>query len=298
MAIRSTPTGYVNLQRYLEGNQGLAGKMAGNVTEGIGVAQDETTRASENQATTGIQNAAQSSANRANNIVTGIQSTPSSVLGEAQDFTKQQYQNVDTSGQIGAINAAQAATQEELKKAGSDSAYQTQALQKQYGKQTPYSSGFATLDQFLVGASPSGQQALKSNIEKIGAKSADISKSAIGNINKAQEKAKSDFAAQQQKVIDTARKQANLKTTAAVQEENAMNKPITNPTSDIYKYQKGTQKKASFADVLDPNELADLRALTELGGWQWDPRQEQKTFTMGTLLPDVVKKAGSGKFRG
>jgi hypothetical protein len=293
MAIRTgSPTGYVNLQRYLQGNQSLGQQMAGNITEGIGGAQAEAAKASEAQATGAIESGSAGTAKKAGGIVTGIQSTPSSVLGEAQDFTKAQYAAPDVSAQTAAIKAAGQATQDELAKT-KESGYQQQALQKAYGKQTPYSSGYAALDQFLVAGNPEAQKALQSNVKAIGEKSADITKSATGNIVAAQEKAKANLAAQQQNVIDAARKQANIKTTQAVQAENEMNKP----TADLYQYQKGTQKQASFADVLDPNQLADLRALTELGGWQWDPRQEQKQFTKGTLLPSVVKKAGAGKFR-
>lgn len=291
MAVRTSPTGFVNLQRYLQGNQGIGQQMVGAITSGLGEAETKDIAKQGEAASGTIGSAGTEAVKKGQGIEQGLRSDASSVATSAQDYLTNPYQNPDVEAQKAGIKAAEKSAQEKAS-AIQGAPAQEAALQSTYGKLGPYSSGFAALDQFLIGADPQARQALQQKTESIKSQASTGAQTALKNIEAQQKKVASDVTAQQQKLRDTAEKERWKQYNLATNKKTEMNKP----TADAYKYMKGTQKSASLADVMSQSELADLKALSEISGKKWDPGQEEKQYSKG-LIRKVVPKAGE-KFRG
>ena len=272
-AAAPTPgTGFVNLQQYLDMNQGEGARLAGAATKGlvdeVGSFKDTATK-TVNEGATQIKAGAKDA--DAKQVIQGVVSDASAAQDAAKDFLGSGYEGPAAAD----LTAGLAATKNDLTSKLStvdNAANVASSLAATYGNKQPYTGGFGLLDSFLVGGTQSGRNTLAG----VKAKAGEVEKtlgSTQATLTAAEETAKKKLESNKQAIINTA-KQSQGNILGSLEKEAAKLTSTANPNA------KGV-KAASIGDVINDDQKADLDALTAI--LNGDSIDYGSTFNAGSV---------------
>jgi hypothetical protein len=275
-------TGFVNLQQYLDQNKDEGGRLAKEANKGITQAAD--------QFSNKVQQVAQAApadftkangADTAATLAQDVQKDASGAKDAAIDFLGKGYAGPSAESYTAGLASEQADLADKALKAGDSANVQT-ALKDTFGKGGNYSSGFATLDNFLIGGTDSGRKALGDVSAKALQTQNDLNYTQ-SQLTSAEKAAKDALEANKQKVLTSA-----TGTKDAILSDAEKRAAALNSTLDP---KKVGASQASLGDALDDTKTVDLQALTEIIRASEDPDWYKKTFNAGR---DAFQPTGPG----
>lgn len=280
----STPgTGFVNLQQYLDMNQGEGARLAGEANKDLinqteGFKQDSANLVQNSQGS--FEKA--TGADTASKVASGLASDASATYKAAKDFLGAGYKGPTAADLTSELAVNQKELVDNLSSVD-DSGVINSKLQSTYGKSGPYTAGFGLLDSFLVGGTDSGKAKL-SEIKNEANAVQDTFEDTTSQLSEAEKQAQDALAANKQKVIEAAKATKGSTVKEADSKISELNNSISN---------KVGASQASYGDVLSEDKAKDLEALDailkESGNW-WD-----KSFNAGKDKPvDEPSTPGSG----
>ena len=289
-------TGWTNLNQYLDANAGAGEQIANKAVEDTGAQlasdksaitdwskglqsnisaakQEDTAKAGEYQGQAG---------NAGANFGQAAQQQSFDAWKNATQNAPKQFE--EQAGYQGAYGA-QSKIKDRLSMMG-DRANQSKLVGDAFKKDNPtYSSGMGKLDTFL--ATADGGNSLNQKLQGL---SNQYSGDYLGG-------AKTDYGAGVQDLQSTMGKNREDVMGAISGQYNALKNQANSGVAalnasqlqapSIEQMNRGAavlnRQNASYADVLDPNKLADLEALSYLSGQQFDAAQKNKTFNKGQI---------------
>lgn len=277
-----TSTGFINLDKYLDANQGTGAKMATDATKGL---TNQVTDYSQTAAKTvsGAKGAfdAASRTGEANKIKSGLASDANGTYGQASKYLQSGYSGPQTSDYTGTLGASKDTLNGQLNGVDKQS-NQQDLLRNAYGSNGTYSNGFGQLDSFLMGGQQEGRDVL-GNV-----------KAQTGTVNNAYNGAATSLNGMQTAAQNNlASNKAGIRTAAKTDMGNivgAGNTAVTAKNATLNPNNVGTAN-ASLGDVLTDKNHVDLQALSQLSGGQYDPNWNNKTFNGGTAPAEAIGRA-------
>jgi hypothetical protein len=286
-------TGFVNLEQYLGANKGvgmgLASTVAGQAKEAEFGAELSKTTGGYSQAATQSQ---QASAKKAEELSKGLGEKPMETVQAAGEFIGESYAGPTADPYQAQAKATQQAQAQRLERLGTDIGQQ-QALQEAFSGQQGYGSGFSQLDQFLLAANPQARGNLQAKQTEQKQRMSEAGQAAQKTLSEQQKAVQETFKKQQEAVRATAKEQlaqrkgeTEKQIAAKAAEEAAREKAFAERTSEQGKrivdkiWQAG--QGASYADILTPEQIADIEALSGLTGEKFDQAQKEKRYRQGT----------------
>jgi len=281
-------TGYVNLQQYLNQNQGAGEKIGDLATKDLTSAADAyKTQAQSTADTAKTGFSAASKDDTAANLQSGIKSDAYGNYSGAADFLGANYDGPKAADYTSKLAADKNSLANDFGQVGNAN-FQQQALQKKLGNQG-YTQGFGLLDSFLLQGDAKGQEKIKA----AQAKGSELS----GAYDTAAKTLQDQEAAARAKLDAN---KATLLNTATAQKDNIVNtgKAKISDLNQSIK-DKVDAHSASLGDVLQNKDQLDLEALTSLAKQQADSDWYKKTFVAGRDRPadpppEVEKIPGQG----
>lgn len=283
----SSGSGFVNLQQYLDQNQGAGARTADAITKPLAQQADAfKTTADQTVKNAGAAFNAAGGADQSGSIQTALKADPTVAYTAASDFLGKGYTGPAAGDLSAGLSADASRLSDSLGKVDGVDATKA-ALQDTYGKSGgPYTSGFSELDNFLVHGDAGG----RAKLGEVKAKAGDVNAaatSAAGELNVAEQRARTTLAANQQHVRDT----AGLKSTDIV--KGAGGRQARMSASNGFNVDA---HDASLGDVLSPKEQSDLEHLATLTGGATNADWYKKTFAAGHAPPPpppVLAPAGA-----
>lgn len=272
-AAAPTPgSGFVNLQQYLDQNQGEGARLAGAATAGLVGQVDALKTDAKNTVTTGAEQIkAGAKSDEAKQVIQGVRTDPNAVQDVATSFLGAGYGGPAASD----LTAGIATTANDLSgklATVDDSANVQSSLATTYGTNQPYTGGFGLLDSFLVGGTQSGRDTL-AGVKAKGSEVEATVDSAQTLLTEAEDRAKKQLDKNKQAVLSTA-KEVKGNTLANLEAEAAKLTASANPNA-------AGVKAASIGDVIDDEKKADLDALTAI--LNGDSIDYEGTFDEGAI---------------
>lgn len=271
-----TSTGFVNLQQYIDANQGTGAKMASDATKDLSnqVTNYGQTAASTVSGAKGGFDAA-SKDDEAKQITGGLAKDANGTYGQASKYLSSGYSGPQASDYTGTLGASKDTLNGQLNGVDKQS-NQQDLLRNAYGSNGQYSNGFGQLDSFLIG----GQQEGRDVINGVKGQTSTVNNAyngAANSLNGMQTDAQNRLASNQ----------AGIKTAAKTDLGNivgAGNQALAQKNASLDPNNVGTAK-GSLGDVLTDKNHVDLQALSQLSGGQYDQNWNNKTFNAGTAKP-------------
>lgn len=283
---RTPGTGFVNLQSYLNANQGEGARMANDINKPLASEADAykgNAQSAVADQTKALQS--QTGADKVGTLKSGVLSNPTATLQSARDFLGSG--NVDTSGATNAkagLQASQKSLDDRLSKV-TDPGTQITNLNQAYGKSgSPYTQGFSTLDQFLVNGSEDGRGALKAIQDKATGVDAAYN-DASGQLDSAATTAQQQLDANRGIVKSAAQQARDARLTAARGRMLDMNAKLDPNGRDGV-------VNGSLGDALQGSDLSDLEALSALTGQGNGDDWYKHTYNAGTTRPVLQTDQG------
>jgi hypothetical protein len=279
-----TSTGFVNLQQYVDANQGTGAKMATDATKDLSnqvTSYGQNATDTVNGAKSGFASASRD--DEAKKITGGLAKDANGTYGQASKYLSSGYSGPQASDYTGTLGASKDTLNGQLNGVDKQS-NQQDLLRNAYGSNGQYSNGFGQLDSFLIG----GQQEGRDVINGVKAKTGDVNTAYNGaatSLNGMQTAAQNKLASNQ----------AGIKTAAKTDLGNivsAGNQTLAQKNASLNPNNVGTAN-ASLGDVLTDKNHVDLQALSQLSGGQYDPNWNAKTFNAGTAKQEAAGPAAA-----
>jgi hypothetical protein len=287
-----TSTGFVNLQSYLDANQGtgagLAGAATKPLTDQVGT-YGQTAANTVSGAKSGFDAAAGDS--QAATAKSGLASDATGGYDAASHFVNSNYGGPKASDYTGALATQQGTLDGQLSGVDKQS-NQQDLLNSAYGANgQQYTNGFGQLDSFLIGGSQDGRAA----INGVKGQTANVDSAynnAANSLNGMQTDSQNRLAANQ----------AGVRSAAGADATNIVNgaQPLVGQKNTTLNKSNVGTAQASLGDVLTDKNRTDLQALSQLSGQAYNPDWNKKTFNAGTAAPVAADSsafqstAGSG----
>ena len=284
-----TSTGFVNLQSYLNANQGTGAGLANTatkpLTDQVG-AYGQTAANTVSGAKSGFDAAGGDA--QAASAKSGLANDATAGYDAASHFVNSGYSGPKASDYTGTLATQQGNLDGQLN--GVDKqANQQDLLSSAYGGNgKQYTNGFGQLDSFLIGGSQDGRNV----INGVKGQTANVDgayNSAANSLNGMQTTAQNQLAANQ----------SGVRSAAGTDATNIVNgaQPMLGQKNGTLNSSNVGTAQASLGDVLTDKNKTDLQALSQLSGQAYNPDWNKKTFNAGTAAvasPDAAFNSAPG----
>lgn len=283
-------TGYVNLQQYLDTNQGQGAALANTATAGAtNTANAYLKNATDTQAAgkKALNETNAANASTGSTVKSGIQKDATANQGAAIDFLGKGYGGPQASAYTSGLASDLSGAKDAI--AGSNDANQQQAnLQAAYGKKGNYTQGYGLLDNFLMRGDKSGQEVL-GNVANRGQELQSKYDTINTSLTDQEKQARDALETQKKDIRNTAVDQSGRIVTDLGNRAEALNSSADQSREGF--------AKAGVGDVLatDNKAKSDLAALAKIQNMT--PEQYAATFNLGAEKANSSPSEGGNGFQ-